>query len=204
MKKKLTFLALILAMSFGLNKSFAQKNVIKLNPLSIFVLTGNVQYERAINDKISLQLGGFFGNVGLGFGVSEGEGDYNYTWFGITPEMRYYATHASRSAPAGFYMGPFVRYRQANVDFDVTVSDPNTGFETVAAEAKVSAISPGVILGYQFLLGDVVALDFFLGPMFNIGDIDATVKATGESAEYGGIGFSGLGLRSGFSIGVAF
>ena len=80
--KKLTVIACIL-LSTGALK--AQENsaqqAIKINPLSLFVVTGNVSYERAVKENQSVQVGMFYSGMSIS--------GLKYSGFGITPEFRF-------------------------------------------------------------------------------------------------------------------
>ena len=201
MKKTLLFFACCLLLTGFGAKTFAQSNVIKINPLSLFAITGNIQYERALNEKMSVQLGGYFGTISTGFGADGNDAGISYTWYGITPEFRYYVTNASKDAPRGLYVGPFVRYRNVTAKYDATLSTGETG----AAKASITGIGGGAIIGYQFLFGDVVALDLFAGPQYTGWSVNAEAEATGEEVSYTGL-FSGgsMGARAGIGFGFAF
>lgn len=211
MKKKLLPLALVAFMTLGLaGSSFSQSTVVKINPLSLFIITGNLQVEHALNEKMSLQLGGFFGGVNLNLGADAASGGVSYQWFGITPEFRYYATNKTKDAPRGLYFAPFVRYRGVRLKWEADAFDPDTGTNIgVDVTSKINAIGGGVLLGYQFLFGDVFALDLFLGPQFS--SANASVTATCDNcdgdetfSEDVGLGFGGVGVRAGIAIGIAF
>ncbi len=199
MKTKLYALALITAVLFCFApKAKAQQNVIKLNPLSLAVLTLNVQYERALSQATSAQLGVFY----TGFSFNVGDGKWSYSGVGITPEFRYYVTNSAQDAPRGLYVGPWVRYQSFNTK--IVVEDFFTGQEE---EGKISAtnIGGGAILGYQWLFGDSFSLDMFLGPGYGSGSSKVvTDTSTGlDEDDLIGVG-SGLRFRFGLTVGVAF
>ena len=210
-KKKLLSLSFVALFVMGAMQVHAQKFVLKINPLSLAVVTANLQGEYAFNEKMSAQLGFFIGSVGLGLGASTAEGDVRYTWFGITPEFRYYAQNAKKDAPRGLYIAPFFRYRNVSFDYSASAYDPDINSNiTATADITTSVIGGGVTLGYQFLFGDVFALDMFLGPQFSTASLNTTVTCdncdgdetlVGETA---GLSFSGIGIRGGLAIGIAF
>jgi hypothetical protein len=190
MKTKVILLALLGL--FMVRTASAQKNVIKINPLSLGLLTINMQYERALNEKMSLQLGSYY--TGFSFTI-DGEKS-GYKGFGITPEFRYYASHLKKEAPRGFFVGPFFRYQNWNIK---TEYDDGSG-NTVTDSGTFQSYKGGVILGYQWLIGDVFALEFFGGP--SVGG--STVSGDVEDGDVRGAGISGVGFRAGMALGVAF
>lgn len=211
LKKKLLSLCLLGMMTFAGIQVQAQKFVLKINPLSLAVITANVQGEYALNEKMSAQLGLFIGSINLGFGASGTDGGVSYTWFGITPEFRYYAQNAKKDAPRGLYIAPFLRYRNVSTSFEGSYYDPDL-MANATGEIKfnINAIGGGVTLGYQWLFGDVFALDMFLGPQYSRANSSASVSCTncdGDETvieESAGLSFGGIGIRGGICIGVAF
>lgn len=209
-QKNLLKLSVLAVLLIGGMQMQAQKFVLKINPLSLAAITANIQGEYAFNEKMSGQLGFFIGSVGLGVGSGGADGNVQYTWFGITPEFRYYAQNAKKDAPRGLYIAPFLRYRNVSFDYSASVYDPDINANvTGTVDVGVSAIGGGVTLGYQFLFGDVFALDMFLGPQYSRATTNASVTCTNcdgdeDIGEVAGISFGGIGLRGGIAIGVAF
>lgn len=184
MKRLLFVFAMIFAMG---TSTYAQQNVIKANLFSVIIKTGSFFYERALDDTKSLQLGFYY----TGFSV----GDTKFRGFGITPEFRFYP---GEEAPSGFYLAPFLRYQSLSLSADYY--DDVTG-QLEEGSATLSTFGGGLLIGNQWLFGDVVALDMFIGPAYNTGSLK--VKDGNESNfEIGG--FSGFGVRFGLTIGVAF
>jgi hypothetical protein len=157
------------------------KNAIKLNPLSLVFATGNIAYERAIGERTSIQLGGYYGSFGLS--------DIKYTGFGITPEMRFYFAGA-KQALNGVYVGPFARYQSFSLK-DKTTDD----------KASFTSIGGGAIIGWQKAWSSGFVLDLFAGPSFNSGKFKDNVDEE-EWSISGGI--DGFGIRTGISLGFSF
>ena len=187
---------------------FAQnKTVIKLNPLSAFATTINVQAERAINQNMSFQLGGFYGGFKASF--LSGSVKIKYKHFGITPEFRYYFAPSRGAAPSGLYGAAFFRYRQIDATFSTDVYDPDLDVELAAdVVTRFNIPGGGVLIGYQFLFGDVFALDMFFGPQISYANTTSTVNCTScngnETLDVPGFKFGGFGIRTGVSLGLAF
>ncbi len=115
MKKLFTLsIALILTIS-----SFAQdkpavsteKNVLKINTLSLFLGTGSIFYEHKISDLTSGQLGLAYMNFKLG--------DTKFSGLILTPEFRIYP---KKNAIDGFYVAPYLRYQNFSVENKETSS----------------------------------------------------------------------------------
>ncbi len=187
--KKLLLSAALLAAGLFANDAKAQSNVFKVNIFSPIVSTASVFYERAISDDKSVQLGFFY----TGFKVT----DTKFSGFGITPELRFYLSESN--APEGFYVAPFARYQ--NFTLTNEFEDFSGGGGTTKSEATLSTIGGGVIAGKHWIFKERISLDAFLGPQLNSGSVE--VKSGDESSFSTGA-FSGFGIRTGLTFGVAF
>src|SRR4051812_332690 len=132
--KKLSFMLAFVAATIAVNAQDAGKqNAIKLNPLSLAVLTGNISYERAINSNQSVQLGMFYSSFSLS-GLS-------YSGWGLTPEYRIYFAGA-KQALNGVYVAPFVRYQSFNL------KEKETSNKT-----SLTTMGGGALIGWQKMWG---------------------------------------------------
>ena len=179
--KKLTWSFIVLAAGLMLSSSvFAQKkNALKVNIFSPIVKTGSFFYERALSDGASAQLGFFY----TGYKIS----DTKLSGFGITPEFRFYPS--KKEDMKGFYLAPFVRYQNFSLTQDAT-----------ASKGTFTSFGGGVLIGGQFLFGDIVTLDIFIGPKYSSGS--TKVDSGTNSFDLGS--FDGFGVRAGVTVGIAF
>src|SRR5690349_1038765 len=101
--KKLFIIASFLALTGALKaQELTNKQAIKINPLSLFLITGNVAYEHATTANQSFQVGLFYSGVSIS--------GLKYSGLGITPEYRFYfAGH--KEALNGVYAAPFARFQ---------------------------------------------------------------------------------------------
>jgi hypothetical protein len=154
--KKVTFVALVVCLLAAANALQAQ-SVLKINILSPIVRTINVQYEQALNEESSFQLGFFY----TGFSADE------TTWrgFGITPEYRFYLSQSA--APEGVFVAPFLRYQ------GIKIEDSD-----LEASGKLSAFGGGVIIGKQWVFKDKITLELFIGPAYYSGSVKDNDGAT--------------------------
>ena len=152
-----------IALSLLLTSSlFAQKNVVKFNPGSLLLLTGSGAYERAITDKVSVQLGGYYTGFTLNGDWLDGN-EIGYKVWAITPEARFYPL-ANQTAPNGLFVGPFARVRRASImgSLDFTLPD---GTEVMdRGEVSIRAIGGGAVIGYQAIVLKHLSLEAFAGP----------------------------------------
>ena len=178
MKRIILVLGICSAMALN---TFAQDNAIKINPLSAAVATGNIQYEKAIGESQSFQLGLFY----TGIKVT----DTKFAGFGVTPEYRFYL--GDKGALNSFFVAPYVRYQNFSLTEEVSSS-----------KATLSNIGGGLILGRQWLIGESFVLDLFLGP--NYSSASVKVKSGSENDLDTGVFGSGIGVRWGICLGFAF
>jgi hypothetical protein len=156
-----------------------EKNVLKLNTLSLFVLTPSIFYERKISDMTSAQFG-----VGyLGYKVS----DVKFTGLFLTPEFRIYP---KKNAIDGFYIAPYLRY----MNLSVKSTTDNT-------KASLSVIGGGLLFGRQWITKSGFNMDLFFGGHYGSGSAKAN---SGTTSWFDSNLFSGFRTRVGFAIGFAF
>lgn len=194
MKKLLIVLAIIIASGFYAQKINAQEeksNVVKLSLSNLALVTPTLFYERAIAEKSSLQLGAFY------TGASAGE--TKFTGWAVMPEYRFYP--GSKGAPQGFFVAPFFKYQSYSLSSDVT--DAST---TYTAKASLNGLGGGLVIGGQWLLGGVVALDTYIGPSINKWGVSYEDNATEEDFDFSIFKSDGVavGVRFGVSLGFAF
>jgi hypothetical protein len=179
MKKILLLCAACLVLLSGLQAQ--KRTTVKTDLFSVILRTGTLKLERALNEDISLQLGFLY------TGYHPRLVETTLTGFGITPEFRYFLS--ATPAPNGTYLAPNARYLQ------LTVADPD-----VDDEGVLTNISFGLNLGYQVILKDLIVIDAWVGPTYNL----RTLEATSEDIEVGIAEVNGFGLRIGVAIGLAF
>src|SRR2546423_7721923 len=181
MKKSLLILSFIVA-GYALHaQEEVRTNAIKLNPLSLFFLTGNISYEKAVGENQSIQIGGFYS----GFSLS----GLKYSGFGIIPEYRFYFA-GQKVALNGVYAAPFLRYQS----FSLTDTETDS-------KASFSSIGGGAVVGWEKTWSSGFVLNLFAGPSYNSG----TVKSNDGQSEFDVTSaINGFGLRSGVTLGFAF
>jgi hypothetical protein len=204
MKKSLLALAFVAGSFFGLSsQAVAQhsenKNIVKINPLSLGLATANFSYERLLGERTSAQLGFFY--TGAKYA---GNG---FSGFAVTPEFRYYMS--KRGAGSGFYVAPFARYWAMNATIKGDMTDSNGGsFGTVDEKSSITLLAGGLCLGSQFRLGKRVTLDTFFGPQLMNAKVKHESKSQFDGDEETLPGFLGGGnaawVRAGLTVGVAF
>ena len=181
--KKLSIGIVLLVAGLILSSSvFGQKkNAVKVNLFSPIFKTFNIAYERAINDGLSVNIGGFYTGVK--------QDDVSNTGFGIQPDLRIYP--GKNENLKGFYIAPFLRY------MSFTSKDKEEILEVL--ETQTTVIGGGLLIGGQFVFGDLVTLDLFIGPQY----LSASTKIKQGSSAVEPI-LEGFLVRSGVTVGITF
>jgi hypothetical protein len=179
--KKVVLITAFVAAVFGAHAQQANQNAVKINPLSLFLATGNVSYERAVKENQTFQIGLFYTGVGLS--------DLKYSGLGITPEYRFYVA-GHKQAMNGVYVAPFARYQNFKIK-DKSTND----------KVSYSSIGGGALLGWEKTWNSGFVLDIFLGPSINSGKIKDNVDE--EDWDISG-GIDGFTLRTGITLGFSF
>ena len=199
-------LSIILIVSIIPLVSYAQfkNNAIKLNPFGLFAGQYQLGYERALNEKFSLQLsGGIISNTRKistsSDGTTSSETKHKTLGFIAIPEARYYF----KESLEGVYLGAFGRYRSTEIDVDKFTHSTNT---TDLKKYTRNVIGGGLLAGYQ-LNTEGVVLDIFMGPQFK----DVTTKQiSGDEETFSFFGLfssrrdSRVGVRFGVNLGYSF
>lgn len=161
--------SLLLILLFVTVTSFGQDNTVKFSLSGVNYGDYSLNYERALNEKSSLNLtvGYWSPNIGIftfsdDFYIEDGWLE-DAPWF-VDLYSGYHVSLDYRIHPAGeglkgFYWGPYARYW--NLDFtlrdriDEDYFDINTSF---------SGLGLGVQIGYQWVIAKIVTIDwYFLG-----------------------------------------
>lgn len=155
-----------------------EKNVLKVNTLSLFLGTGSVFYERKISDMASAQLGVAY----LSFKFS----DTKFSGLILTPEFRFYP---KKNAIDGFYLAPYIRYQKFTVE--------NT---TNASKGSLTSMGGGLLFGRQWITNSGFTMDLFFGGHYGSADI----KVDSGTDSFSTNNFEGFKMRIGFALGFAF
>lgn len=194
--RKITLLTLFILIAATSN-IFAQerKNVVKVNLWSFAAATFNFAYERALNEKTSVQLDAAY------TGVSSG--GTKYSGYQIQPEVRFY--FSEKGAPSGFYVAPFARYRSLGLSVTAPEYDSygNPTGNTTTDKMTWNSVGGGLVVGGQWLFGGRVALGVFGGPAYYAHSFKYDGNATQDNFTIKG-GTGGFSFRSGLTLGVAF
>ncbi|MFK7924189.1 MAG: DUF3575 domain-containing protein [Bacteroidia bacterium] len=189
--KNTLYSLLALFLLFGSGQLQAQDNIVKLRLGQL--AAGNIEltYERVVADNQSLAI-----TIGARIprvfpidqvvdtsDVTAINGDLNTGGFSITPEYRFYL--GAEGAPYKFYIGPYLRYRRYSYDFQSNVEYLDAGVPKdldIGIDGNWSAFGGGVTMGVQWLINDVVSIDWNI---VGIGIAYNTIKFTGTTTDPG-------------------
>lgn len=185
-------LSLVLFSSFALaGTAYSQqavqpagkKSIIKLNLTAPLALHYVASYEYLLSKRQSLNLTlGFAPNTYVPFKgtLANAFSDDQDVVFAIntstfrkimvTPEYRFYL--GKKDAPAGIYIGTFIRYTNMSASYRYKFTDSKGIVHRPELTTSFNGVGAGAMLGVQWLLGNNLSLDFWiLGPFagYNVG-----------------------------------
>ena len=221
------------------SNTYAQKNIVKWRPAALGWNNIDLSYERIINDKSSFAVkvgfmvpldivtpySDYLKQQATQSGASTTSG-YTMTkgfinGFSILPEYRFYT---AKEAPKGFYVAPYLKFWRGAMG--ATILD--SVLHPTEIVASLNIIGAGVGIGYQWVIADVVTIDWnFLGLGADAYILNATItgqdyaevsKQIQDSGNASNVILSGAGnitsitspptilpgLKTNFSIGYMF
>ena len=160
--------------------AYAQKNVVKANPLGLVFGVADFSYERAISDKTSFEIGVSYS----GADVTTPSEKISTSAIGGEGKFKFYFS-SDKDAPRGWYAAPFASYSVAS-------ASDNAGIDV-----GYSTFSGGALAGYQWVFGggdSGFALDLNFGAQYM--SVSATENTT--------VSIDGFLPRLGVSLGYAW
>jgi len=155
------------------------KNVLKINTLSLFLGTGSIFYERKLNDMSSAMMG--VGYLSFKFG------DTKFSGLILTPEYRIYV---KKNAIDGFYVAPYLRYQNYTLKNDAE-----------AAKGSLNIMGGGFAFGRQWITDSGFTMDLFFGGHYGSGNLSVDA---GSASSFDTDKFNGFKTRVGFALGFSF
>ncbi len=158
MKKRLfVFVVAILFATAGISQSF--EHVVKTNPIGLAFGNLNLKYEKTIGTTSSVLIGANYIYKLLGVEING---------YGFNLGYRYYFTNKKKDIPSGFYVMPQAKYSSAGSGND-----------------KITDISFGAEVGYQWAFDSGFTLDLGAGPLYHILTIEDNNTNTGAFNQTG-------------------
>jgi len=192
--------SLIVLLAFPALLSAQRNNIIKLDLHAPIFRTGIVTYERVANENVSFLLSVLYSDKTQEMSNS----DY-LTRIAVTPEFRYYLQDFA--APRGFFVGGYLRYQWMRSEQLSYGYDSSTGltYSTGYTSKEISTFGLGINVGIQEVFKDRIAVELFIGPLWNSGDeqrdlSDPTSTEPNERFKP----YVGYFMRTGVNVGIAF
>ncbi len=113
------FIYIIVLLTLTLPLNYAQKNVIKGNPIAFASGIFNAEWEKAMNTKSSL-------SIGAGLAIIN---DLN--GFLLSGSYRYYITNRKKQIPEGLYVGADAIFLAGFDDESLLLSGMNVGYQWI-------------------------------------------------------------------------
>jgi hypothetical protein len=172
-----------------------KKNIVKLNLFSLPLKNISLQYERGLNEDMSVALGVRFqpkGSIPFQGTLRNSIDDDNDTsnagldfinsaqisnW-AITPEFRYYF---GKKPLNGFYVAPFLRFGGYGIDWDYNYQKDDGTIKPVHLTGRSTAFSGGILLGAQWHFNNIVLDWWILGPQY--GSYNISLDANGDFSD---------------------
>lgn len=178
-----------------------RKNAIRFNPISAFVLVGNVDYERRIAPWASFNINAF---VGANTNYQDTDGRIYPTTFFVAGGGFDFRFYPFKKALRGFYFGPYVSYRYYKLtSLKEEVFIPSTSYVlTSVHRAESQMLAVGGLVGYQWILGNWFALNLFAGAGYNYVHWQS-YGSPRENFALKGLGIHPYQIRAGVSVGIA-
>ena len=201
MKRTTLFIIALLSLTI-LN---AQERLIKISPFHFADATFNISVEKSMKVDYTLNFSGGIHLIEEGWSSVEEKG--------ITTEfqLRKYVLNFNNSESNlnGIYVAPFAQisyfrmhdlYRNWLYEYDDVTGDYIGSFlEETNINASSKSGQVGVVMGIQYIMSDVILVDFFLG-----GGVQYAVES-GNRDRYNDIGsrfYTGVMPKIGFNFGV--
>lgn len=213
-KKYFTLIVIVIVTSvFAQDK---KKNVFKINAVPLFSGVYELQYERELNDKSSIQFGFGVGNKSINdrnefqelhletFGRTLNNPkntEYSEKTFTLNFDYRYYLK--GYTSPRGLYIGPSIQYIKYKETFSALEQDSfgntNGGFNYKERlyEREFKLYNLRALIGYQLVIANTVTLNPYFGPSFAFGDAKDFFDREDDDAK-------GFALNVGVYVGINF
>lgn len=189
-----------------------KKNAIKINSLSLLSGIYELQYERVLTNRSSVQLGFGLGKTNNN-ALDDFQKDY-FDFFGktlnnpqdpkhttetFTFNLTYRLYTKEHTAFRGFYIGPSIQYIHYEERFSAFEQDEFNplSYSPHLKQRTLNLVNIRALLGYQFLLGKHFAINPYAGPSLIFGNTDPSFQKEDEN-------YKGFGLNFGLDLGIIF
>ena len=160
------------------SSSLEVKNHISIDPVLPIFGMYQVQYERAIGNRISFGLSiGYKGSSGI---VEIASVDFarfrseplNFKGFKLVPEFRWYV-QKSHTGLSGFYIGAYFKYQKYKNELAGDYTGVDGNISPILIDVDALSLAPGLEVGYKLSVGKNFFLDFIIaGPGISFNTLD--------------------------------
>jgi hypothetical protein len=168
MKNTILLSFILLAMT-----GFAQKNAVKLGLASVKLGDFNVNYERALTEKSSLNFNIGYWNIGSSsidilknFESNDPDAIKLQKFNGkLHSSLEYRMYVNQKGSMKGLYMAPYIRYwgQEANMSDVIYINEYQDNYD-FSIDAKINSLGAGLQIGYQWIIRDQITIDwYFIG-----------------------------------------
>jgi len=180
--KKILMVLVIVLLGFSSVKAQEATGVVKVNPVGFIFGVFNGTYEKPLNEKSSISVGGSFFNWK----------NLNISGFGLSAEYRFYFSNNSE-CPHGMFAAPVLDFGSLSYETSDHYEVNSSGSMVLVEGGKetVLSIGGGVKAGHQWIWESGIALDLYFGYGYR--------SAKFESYDYSG-GYPMLGLAIGYAF----
>lgn len=217
MKKTTLLLVSVLASTAAFSQVKEIKNTIKFNAITLFKQVYDVQYERVLDEKSSVQFGIAFGNYEStdinkvqdlhldNFGRTLNNpknGALTENIFALNVDYKYYYMKTN-AAPKGLYLSPSVQYLKSKNTFGAMEqreqgnSDGSFDFKERKYTEEVNVVNVRALIGCQLIIAKLVTVNPYVGPSYAFGNAKEYNDKEDSSAK-------GLLFNYGLYVGVVF
>lgn len=163
------------------DQQVSRKNSVKFLPVNMVLNSVAFEYERMISPKNSLTLGigiptnGSFTDKFFVDNSDPANMPYNDK-LGVLSIRAAYRHYTGKSGlPRGFYISPYLKYQDIQINATFNTTDDNNNSYKNKVDMKGNTMNLGLQLGYQFLIGKRVNIDFyFFGLEGGLANMDAS------------------------------
>jgi hypothetical protein len=218
MKFKLLSLNLLLTLAAVAqnNNEALKKHALRFNVLSPIYNTLNLSYQHLLSDDKSLVIGASY----MDFNDFNNSFNFNNEKINVKGVSAYaeYRLHFNDGID-GFYAAPFIRYQNYKKDASYGVFyNYNNGITTqysITEKSTYQSAGLGFIMGYQLNIKNIIMIDFFGGPSYqilmesnrNVQNLNKMLTRPSDQLLAESIPnqfLKGYGLRGGIAVGFIF
>jgi len=204
MKKLISIVVILLLFCYSYSQ--AQVNsLIKNSPFHFFDGTFNLSYEKSLANKKSINLSGGFHLVENGWNDQKQIG-----WTGELQVRKYLSDNPDLNTLEGFYVSPYFKggyFRfEDNYGYWYAIYDDygtyvgDEWYDNSEEIYEIKNYQLGLVMGYQFILSDVISLEFLLGGGVQYADNSRNLSTNTPFDK----SYTGVVPKVGFNFGASF